>query len=196
MKLNYALIWGCAAIACVYAQNPVIVEAFDEQGNNSSRMTLRLKLTNNTSDTLSDVRATYFLDYDRSRVLDTSQYYMEGAVVSIDTLGDFLAVNMSVPELFFHLNGSTIWRSRTLNEDLEEVAKGFMLIQHGNETMTVEGMWTGTIFAPNADLVLGQSSKTLYGRFIGKDVTIHQYSKVIGVAFNPNQTVFVLKESF
>lgn len=51
--------------------------------------------------------------------------------------------------------------------------------------MTVEGSWAGTIFAPNADLVLGQSSKKLYGRFLGRDVTVHQYAAVHHVAFEP-----------
>ena len=84
-----------------------------------------------------------------------------------------------------HANGSTIWRSWTLNDDLEQVAKGFMLVQHGNETMTIEGEWAGTIFAPNADLILGQSFKVLYGRFLGKNVTVHQYSTIYAVAYNP-----------
>lgn len=74
---------------------------------------------------------------------------------------------------------------QNLNSDLERVAKGFLLIQHGGETMTVEGSWAGTIFAPNADLVLGQSSKKLYGRFLGRDVTVLQYATVHHVAFEP-----------
>ncbi len=87
-----------------------------------------------------------------------------------------------------HLNGSVIWRARSQNEDMEQVAKGFMLIQHGSETMTVEGMWAGTIFAPNANLILGQSNKKLYGRFLGKDITVHQYAAVYSINFNPEIT--------
>lgn len=84
-----------------------------------------------------------------------------------------------------HLNGSTIWRSKTLNDNLELVAKGFKIIQHSSETMIVEGEWAGTIFAPNADLILGQSSKTLYGRFLGNNITVHQYATIYNVNFNP-----------
>ena len=84
-----------------------------------------------------------------------------------------------------HLDGSVIWRSRALNDDLEKVGKGFKVIQYGTETMIVEGMWAGTIFAPNADLILGQSNKKLYGRFLGKNVTVHQYAQVYSVRFNP-----------
>ena len=84
-----------------------------------------------------------------------------------------------------HANGSVIWRSWTLNDNLIQVAKGFMLVQHGSETMFVEGQWAGTIFAPNADLVLGQSYKKIYGRFLGNNVAVHQYSSVYNVNFSP-----------
>lgn len=84
-----------------------------------------------------------------------------------------------------HTNGTTIWRSWTLNDNLIQVAKGFKLVQHGSETMFIEGQWAGTIFAPNADLVLGQSYKTLYGRFLGRNVDVHQYSSVYNVDFDP-----------
>lgn len=55
-------------------------------------------------------------------------------------------------QTILHLHGDVIWRARTLNDDLEKIAKGFKLIHYGSETMTVEGMWAGTIFAPEADL--------------------------------------------
>lgn len=94
----------CIAIACavpcwLYAQNPVSVEAFDEQGNNPSQLTLRLRITNNSTDTLNDVQTKYYLNYDRNKVLNLSPYYMAGATASIDTLGDFLAVNINVAKL-------------------------------------------------------------------------------------------------
>lgn len=96
-------------------------------------------------------------------------------------------------ETIIHLNGSTIWRSKTLNDNLELVAKGFKIIQHSSETMIVEGEWAGTIFAPKADLILGQSSKTLYGRFLGNNITVHQYATMYGVAFEPIKTYLVHK---
>ena len=96
-------------------------------------------------------------------------------------------------QTILHLNGGVIWRARTLNDDLEKVARGFKLIQYGSETMTVEGMWAGTIFAPNADLVLGQSSKKLYGRFLGKNVTVHQYTQVYGIPFAPEMNTAIAR---
>lgn len=82
--------------------------------------------------------------------------------------------------------GNVIWRARTSNENLEDVARGFKLIQHGSESMIIEGLWAGTIIAPNADLVLGQSNKLLYGKFLGKSIDVHQYSTVYGVKFAPD----------
>lgn len=96
-------------------------------------------------------------------------------------------------QTILHLHGGVIWRARTLNDDLEKVARGFKLIQYGSETMTVEGMWAGTIFAPNADLVLGQSSKKLYGRFLGKNVTVHQYTQVYGIPFAPEMNTAIAR---
>lgn len=83
------------------------------------------------------------------------------------------------------MNGSTIWRSKTLNDNLELVAKGFKIIQHSSEAMIIEGEWAGTIFAPKADLILGQS--------IGNNITVHQYATMYGVAFEPIKTYLVHK---
>ena len=43
-----------------WAQSDIIVEAFDEQWNNPSQITLRLRLTNLSQDTLTNVRLRYF----------------------------------------------------------------------------------------------------------------------------------------
>ncbi len=52
-----------------------------------------------------------------------------------------------------------------------------------------------SIFAPNADLILGQSNKKLYGRFLGRNITVHQYATVYSVNFNPESTTeFVWRE--
>lgn len=84
---------------CLAAQNPVFVEALDEQFNNPSQITLRIRITNNSQETLKNVRARYFLSHDEARILSVSPYYMVGSAVSIDTLGDFLAVNIDIPQL-------------------------------------------------------------------------------------------------
>lgn len=83
----------------VFAQNILSVDAFDEQSNNPSQQTLRIRVTNELSDTLRNVRLRYFLNYDSNRVLDTSIYYLPEATLSLDTLGALIAVNVNFPKL-------------------------------------------------------------------------------------------------
>ncbi len=99
MKLFYTLICICSFFSFAFSQIPISVEAFDEQGNNPKHLTLRLRLTNNTPDTLYNVHVKYFLNYERGRFLNVSAYYMDKATKSIDTVGDYLAVNIKIPKL-------------------------------------------------------------------------------------------------
>ena len=59
-----------------------------------------------------------------------------------------------------------------------------------NATVVVE---TRDEQASNADLVLGQSSKKLYGRFLGKNVTVHQYAQVYSIPFNPEMNTAIAR---
>lgn len=51
--------------------------------------------------------------------------------------------------------------------------------------MFIEGIFGGTIYAPLSKLILGQTHKILYGRFLAKDITVHQFTKVYRVDYNP-----------
>ena len=57
--------------------------------------------------------------------------------------------------------------------------------------MYIEGLWAGTIYAPKAKLVLGQANKTIYGRFVGNGITVHQYAKIYSVKWNPKKEAIV-----
>ncbi len=58
---------------------------------------------------------------------------------------------------------------------------------NGEQPVFVEGEWAGTIHAARAQLILGQTVKCLYGRFLGNGVTVHQNTDVYRVDFNPIQ---------
>ena len=88
-------------------------------------------------------------------------------------------------ETVIHAEGSFIWRANLLNEDKVLVARGFKLIQYGEQPVFVEGEWAGTIHAARAQLILGQTVKSVYGRFLGKGVTVHQNTDVFRVDFDP-----------
>ena len=59
------------------------------------------------------------------------------------------------------------------------------MIYHGTDPLYIEGLWAGTIYAPKAKLVLGQANKTIYGRFVGNGIAVHQYAKLYSVCWNP-----------
>ncbi len=82
-------------------------------------------------------------------------------------------------------NGKTLWKTSIVNENQELVARGFKLIQLSDKDMFIEGDWAGTIHAAKADLIMGQTNKLMYGRFVGKNVTFHQNSRVYRVDFDP-----------
>ena len=88
-----------------------------------------------------------------------------------------------------HVNEKIQWNASTENEDKSSVAKGFKLYYYGSDRFFVHGAWAGTIIAPNAQLVLGQThNKELYGQFYGKSIIVHQYSKVYRIPFNPQKS--------
>ena len=84
------------ACSCVWAQSGLSVEAFDEQSNNNSQLTLRLRLKNNTAETLKNIQAKYLIERDDSRKLNVHPYYMPNATFSLDTLSNYLVVNINI----------------------------------------------------------------------------------------------------
>ena len=88
-----------------------------------------------------------------------------------------------------HVNENIHWNTTIENQNFGAIAKGFKLYYYGNERFFVHGVWAGTLIAPNAKLVLGQTqNKKIYGQFLGKGVSVHQYSKVFRVRFNPKKS--------
>ncbi|MBR3070670.1 hypothetical protein [Fibrobacter sp.] len=88
-----------------------------------------------------------------------------------------------------HVNEKIQWNAATENENKSIIARGLKLYYYGSERFFVHGAWAGTIIAPNAQLVLGQTqNKEIYGQFYGKSIVVHQYSKVYRVPFNPQKS--------
>ncbi len=85
------------------------------------------------------------------------------------------------------INGDVSWNASIESaESMTKTASGFKLIYQGFNRLFVHGQWAGTLIAPNAKLVLGQTSnKVLYGRFLGNGISVHQYSVLRMVPFAP-----------
>lgn len=95
-----------------------------------------------------------------------------------------------------HTNGDIIWRaykSEPANnaQYWTNVAKGFKLVHHSSKSFYIGSVWAGTIYAPKAKVIMGQVTKTIYGRILGRDVVVHQNSNVYRVDFNPTDAMQV-----
>ena len=98
---------------------------------------------------------------------------------------DFVKSDFS---MILHVNKNIQWNATTENRNLDFIAKRLKLYYYGHKPFIVNGVWAGTIIAPHAELVLGQTeNKKFYGQFLGKGVTVHQYSKIFRVPFNPKK---------
>jgi hypothetical protein len=98
---------------------------------------------------------------------------------------DFVKPDFS---MILHVNKNIQWNATTENRNLDFIAKRLKLYYYGHKPFIVNGVWAGTIIAPHAELVLGQTeNKKFYGQFLGKGVTVHQYSKIFRVPFNPKK---------
>lgn len=95
-----------------------------------------------------------------------------------------------------HTNGQIIWHTYnseplTNTQYWINVAKGFKLAHHSSQKFYLEGMWAGTVYAPKAKVIMGQVTKTIYGRVLARDVVIHQFTKMYRIDFNPTDAMQV-----
>ncbi len=120
--------------------------------------------------------------------------YFDEGVITVNSLqlDAGAIVNFVKPgfSTILHVNEKIQWNTSIENQNIDVVARGFKLYYYGSERFFVHGVWAGTLIAPNAKLVLGQTqNKKIYGQFYGKGVTVHQYSKIFRVPFNPQKTI-------
>lgn len=74
-----------------------------------------------------------------------------------------------------------------LQENLDyATARGFKLIQHGNQEMYMDSEWHGFIYAPYSKVIMGQAAnaKKIYGQIFGREVVVHQKSSVYHVSYD------------
>ena len=89
-----------------------------------------------------------------------------------------------------YVNNDVIWRANIIAEDneLPTIARHFLLSLQTQNYVYIDTKWVGSIYAPKTNLVLAQTaeSKTLYGTFLAKYITVHQKADVFTVPYVRN----------
>jgi hypothetical protein len=88
----------------------------------------------------------------------------------------------------FHIGKNFQWNGTIVANDMVAAAQHIMVIYYGSNTVFVQTNFAGTIIAPNAEEVIGQSGKEFYGAIFAKSIVVHQETKVIWVPFVNVQT--------
>ena len=61
--------------------------------------------------------------------------------------------------------------------------------------MFIQSDFAGTIVAPNAEVVVGQSGKNFYGAIYAKSIVIHQNTRIVWVPFVQTQVGTIVAEA-
>jgi hypothetical protein len=68
----------------------------------------------------------------------------------------------------------------------QDLAENFRLFYYGDRRIFINADWFGTIIAPDAAVVLGQTQKkSMYGQVYAKEIVVHQVTDLHNVPFNP-----------
>ena len=69
---------------------------------------------------------------------------------------------------------------------LKEISTSFRLFYYGNDRLFIDSNWAGTIIAPNAEIILGQTSaKMIFGQFYANKIHVHQKTYITNIPFEP-----------
>lgn len=75
------------------------------------------------------------------------------------------------------------WNGTIETNDMISAAQRIMVYYYGTNRVFVQSDFAGTIVAPNAEVVVGQSGKNFYGAIYAKSIVIHQNTKITWVPF-------------
>lgn len=142
----------------------------------------------------------FLSDNDRFRMLKVESggvvYFPVGSVYIGDLqldAGSLVSFENQSRNTVLYVKGKILWKSTFSyktgrNFSYDFVARHFKLVYSGIERVFFDTNWYGTIVAPNAKIILGQTNaKELYGQFYANEIVIHQYAHLTIVHFDPNK---------
>lgn len=92
-------------------------------------------------------------------------------------------------ETSIYIKKTSIWRGEFMTYPqigLKEISTSFRLFYYGNDRLFIDSNWAGTIIAPNAEIILGQTSaKMIFGQFYANKIHVHQKTYITNIPFEP-----------
>lgn len=82
-----------------------------------------------------------------------------------------------------HVGGNFQWNGAIAADDMISAAKHIMVYYHGSNRVFIQTDFAGTIIAPNAEVVVGQSGKNFIGAIYVKGIVVHQDAKITWAPF-------------
>lgn len=133
----------------------------------------------------------------------TEYIFNSGSELSFSQGGEFYVgslvfqkgakLNMPVDaSIAFHIGEEFQWNGTVVANDMVAAAQHLKIYYYGTKRVYVQTDFAGTIVAPNAEVVVGQSGKNFYGTIYAKSIVVHQNTKVTWVPFKENTSNSVL----
>ena len=93
-----------------------------------------------------------------------------------------------------HIGNDFQWNGVVVTDDMVSAAQHIKIYYYGTNRVFVQTDFAGTIIAPNAEVVVGQSGKNFYGAIYAKSIVVHQNTKITWVPFVETQKTVVAKK--
>ncbi|MCF0223949.1 MAG: hypothetical protein HUK20_06745 [Fibrobacter sp.] len=87
----------------------------------------------------------------------------------------------------FYIGNVFQWNGTIKAENMINAAKNIIVYYYGSETAYIQTNFAGTIIAPNAKVVVGQSGKHFYGAIYAKNIVVHQNTKFVWVPYEKSE---------
>ena len=95
----------------------------------------------------------------------------------------------------FYIGNDFQWNGTIVADDMISAAKHIKIVYYGTERVYIQTDFAGTIIAPNAEVVVGQSGKNFYGAIYAKSIVVHQNTKITWVPFISNSLSSIVAEN-
>ncbi len=100
-------------------------------------------------------------------------------------------LNVPASGVTFYVGNDFLWNGSLVADDMVAAARKIKVYYYGTERVYIHADFAGTIVAPNAEVVIGQSGKNYFGAIYAKSIVIHQGTKVTWVPFEESSTMLV-----